>query len=59
LDATIDPLLDSLMDQTLEPDEFVVADGGSTDDTREIFLTAQNYPGYSRSGSLYSHHGTE
>ncbi len=27
------PLLDSIIDQTLQPDEVVIADGGSTDDT--------------------------
>jgi len=34
--ATIAPLLDSLMGQTLKPDEIVVVDGGSIDNTRDI-----------------------
>lgn len=34
--ATIAQLLDTLLDQTLAPDEIVVVDGGSVDDTRAI-----------------------
>ena len=34
--ATIAPLLDTLLNQTLTPDEIVVVDGGSADDTRTI-----------------------
>lgn len=33
---SIRPLLDSLIDQTRQPDEVVITDGGSTDNTREI-----------------------
>jgi glycosyltransferase involved in cell wall biosynthesis len=34
--ATIAPLMDSLVNQTLPPDEILVVDGGSADDTRDI-----------------------
>ena len=44
--ATIAPLLDSLLNQTQPPDEIVVVDGGSVDDTRAI---VQEYAGAQRS----------
>ncbi|HFC11714.1 MAG TPA: glycosyltransferase [Anaerolineae bacterium] len=37
------PLLDSLTHQTLPPDEIVIADGGSTDNTRAILEEYQQY----------------
>src|SRR5262252_7845912 len=43
--ASIASLLDALMNQTLAPDEIVVVDGGSVDDTRAIVQEhAQAHP---------------
>jgi glycosyltransferase involved in cell wall biosynthesis len=46
-ERTIVRLLDALVHQTRQPDEIVVADGGSTDETREIvrrFAAAASVP---------------
>src|SRR5690348_9677865 len=40
-EKSINKLLESLADQTLKPDEIIIADGGSTDNTKELIVNFQ------------------